>query len=237
MSNMKQIKDGKIRDVDIRLAFMERNLKFFEQPGIEFVNEFGINSTNIVDLAAFDFTREENGIKKPLFYGFEIKSETDNTKRLYNQLNAYISFFQVVYVIAHEKHIEEIEKILDGNKQFDKVGLIRVTKEGDEIKFEELRRARLYKPFYSLFVQNLDLEELRILAAKYNLPLEGSKKVILSRLRKFIKIDQIVEGIQNKVYKYYKWKCPACGSKIYYNKSGRDGLTHVCYKCNYKTYA
>ena len=45
---MKIKRDGKIRDVDIRLKFIERNIKFFEQPGFEFVNEFGINSTNIV---------------------------------------------------------------------------------------------------------------------------------------------------------------------------------------------
>ena len=227
MSNMKKVEDGKIRDVDIRLAFMERNLKFFEQPNMEFANEFGINSTNIVDLAGFDFT-------KKMFYGFEIKSEQDNTKRLYNQLNAYISFFQIVYVIAHEKHIEEIEYILDTNKQFSKVGLIKVSQ---ELEFTELRRARLYKPFYTLFIQNLDLEEVRLLAAQHNLPLEGSKKVLLSKLRRYVTMEEIYEGIHNKLHKYFIWKCPACGSKIYYNKSGRDGMTHVCYKCGYKTYA
>ena len=93
---MRAKNDGKIRDVDIRLAFIARNMGFFEQPGFEFVNEFGINSTNIIDLAAFDFNhKNDEGKEDPIFYGFEIKSEQDNVNRLYKQLNAYITFFQI----------------------------------------------------------------------------------------------------------------------------------------------
>ena len=113
MANMKIIRDGKMRDVDIRLKFIERNIKFFEQPGFEFVNEFGINSTNIVDLAAFDFNHKTNGKDDPIFYGFEIKSETDNTKRLEAQLNAYITFFHIIYVIVHEKLLNEVLELID----------------------------------------------------------------------------------------------------------------------------
>ena len=51
----KKKKDGKVRDINIRLAFIKRNIKFFEQENIEFCNEYGINSTNIVDFAGFDF--------------------------------------------------------------------------------------------------------------------------------------------------------------------------------------
>src|SRR5574344_2094762 len=115
MSNMKQIKDGKIRDVDIRKEFIRRNIKFFEQPNVEFVNEYGINSTNIVDLAAFDFNSN-------IFYGFEIKSEKDNTKRLYKQLNAYITFFHIVYVISFVSHTKEIMDIINAYPYFDTVG-------------------------------------------------------------------------------------------------------------------
>ena len=64
---MRAKNDGKIRDVDIRLAFIARNMGFFEQPGFEFVNEFGINSTNIIDLAAFDFNhKNDEGAVLPL---------------------------------------------------------------------------------------------------------------------------------------------------------------------------
>ena len=61
MTNPTDKKDGKVRDINIRLAFMKRNMKFFEQENMEFCNEYGINSTNVIDLAGFDF-------KNHLFY-------------------------------------------------------------------------------------------------------------------------------------------------------------------------
>ena len=67
MTNNTPKNDGKVRDIDIRLEFMKRNLKFFEQPDMEFVNEFGVNSTNVVDLAAFDF---KNNISSSLLFTF-----------------------------------------------------------------------------------------------------------------------------------------------------------------------
>ena len=67
MTNPTKKNDGKIRDINIRLAFMKRNLKFFEQDGMEFCNEYGINSTNVVDLAGFDFN-------KNIFYRFWAKA-------------------------------------------------------------------------------------------------------------------------------------------------------------------
>lgn len=233
MSNMKQKHDGKLRDVDIRLEFIKRNMAFFEQPGFEFVNEFGINSTNIVDLAAFDFThKREDGKDDPIFYGFEIKSETDNVDRLKKQLNAYITFFQIIYVIVHEKLLHEVEELIDANIQFSKVGIIKVDA---DLNFEQVRQAKRYKPFYSLFIQNLDLEELRILAAAHKLPLDCSKQVLLSKVRRYVTLDEIYTGIKNKLYRYFVWKCPICGSKLYYNQNNRGGRVHICYKCKHKT--
>lgn len=226
MTNTKKIKDGKIRDIDIRLAFMQRNMKFFEREGTEFVNEFGVNSTNVVDLACFDF-------QKKLFYGFEIKSEQDNTERLRKQLNAYITFFNIVYVITHCKHTEKVLAIIDKERQFNKVGVIEVD---SNLTFNQIRAAKLYKPVYWLFIQNLDLDELRLLSANHDLPLEGNKQTLLGRLRKCVKEDEIYEGLNNKLHKYYLRKCPSCGSKLYYNKTGRSGTLHVCYKCGKQMY-
>ena len=61
--------EKKLRDWDIRQEFVKRNLDFFKS--MTFVNEMGVNSKNIVDLAALDFD-------KNIFYGFEIKSEVDS---------------------------------------------------------------------------------------------------------------------------------------------------------------
>ena len=220
MTNPTKKNDGKVRDINIRLAFMKRNLKFFEQDGMEFCNEYGINSTNVVDLAGFDFN-------KNIFYGFEIKSEQDNVDRLYKQLNSYITFFNFVYVITYENHLSEVLEIIDAHKQFDKVGIMVVNK---KLQFKEIRRARKYQQVYFMFINNLDLEELRILAAEHNMELSGNKQQLLGPLRRYVPLEDVFKGIQNKIRKYRTWKCPCCESRLYYNK--KNG--HVCYKCGYE---
>ena len=220
MTNPTKKNDGKIRDINIRLAFMKRNLKFFEQDGMEFCNEYGINSTNVVDLAGFDFN-------KNIFYGFEIKSEQDNTDRLYKQLNSYITFFNFVYVITYENHLSEVLSIIDSHKQFDKVGVMVVNK---ELQFKEIRRARKYQQVYFMFISNLDLEELRLLAVGHNIDLSGNKKQLLGALRRYVPLEEVFKGIQNKIRKYRTWKCPRCDSRLYYNRKD----SHICYKCGYE---
>ena len=220
MTNPTKKNDGKVRDINIRLAFMKRNLKFFEQDGMEFCNEYGINSTNVVDLAGFDFN-------KNIFYGFEIKSEQDNTDRLYKQLNSYITFFNFVYVITYENHLSEVLEIVDSHKQFDKVGVMVVNK---ELQFKEIRRARKYQQVYFMFISNLDLEELRLLAVGHNIDLSGNKKQLLGALRRYVPLEEVFKGIQNKIRKYRTWKCPRCDSRLYYNRKN----SHICYKCGYE---
>lgn len=220
MTNPTKKNDGKIRDINIRLAFMKRNLKFFEQDGMEFCNEYGINSTNVVDLAGFDFN-------KNIFYGFEIKSEQDNMDRLYKQLNSYITFFNFVYVITYENHLSEVLNIVDSHKQFDKVGVMVVNK---ELQFKEIRRARKYQQVYFMFISNLDLEELRLLAVGHNIDLSGNKKQLLGALRRYVPLEEVFKGIQNKIRKYRTWKCPRCDSRLYYNRKD----SHICYKCGYE---
>ena len=220
MTNPTKKNDGKIRDINIRLAFMKRNLKFFEQDGMEFCNEYGINSTNVVDLAGFDFN-------KNICYGFEIKSEQDNTDRLYKQLNSYITFFNFVYVITYENHLSEVLEIVDSHKQFDKVGVMVVNK---ELQFKEIRRARKYQQVYFMFISNLDLEELRLLAVGHNIDLSGNKKQLLGALRRYVPLEEVFKGIQNKIRKYRTWKCPRCDSRLYYNRKD----SHICYKCGYE---
>ena len=199
---------------------MKRNLKFFEQDGMEFCNEYGINSTNVVDLAGFDFN-------KNIFYGFEIKSEQDNTDRLYKQLNSYITFFNFVYVITYENHLSEVLEIVDSHKQFDKVGVMVVNK---ELQFKEIRRARKYQQVYFMFISNLDLEELRLLAVGHNIDLSGNKKQLLGALRRYVPLEEVFKGIQNKIRKYRTWRCPRCDSHLYYNRKD----SHICYKCGYE---
>lgn len=208
-------------DKDIRFKFIEENKDFFKGNNKEFVNEFGINKTNVVDLASFDFSNNT-------FYGFEIKSEKDNIKRLYKQLTAYITFFQIVYVVSHEKHVPHIIDMINSNRHLNKVGLIKVN---SSLKFEELKRGSLYKPFYDTFINNLDLEEVKMICEDKGLSQEGSKKVLISKIKRFTTLEEIYKGLHNKLKKYYVKKCEVCGSNLYYNKIVAGNKKSFCYEC------
>lgn len=209
-----------IGDKEIRLKFIQDNKDFFKGDNKEFVNEYGINKTNIVDLASFDFSNN-------IFYGFEIKSEKDNTKRLLKQLTSYVTFFQIVYVVTHEKHLDKVFEIVS-KKHLDKVGIIKVD---SNLNFEEIKRASKYKPFYPTFISNLDLEEIRILCESKGIPLEGSKKILLGKVKRYTSIEDIYKGLHNKLRRYHVKSCEICKSNLYYNKLVSGDKHSYCYEC------
>ena len=214
-----KVKD--ITDKVIRFEFIKRNLDFFKGDNKEFVNEYGINSSNVVDLASFDFNNN-------IFYGFEIKSARDNLKRLKKQLSNYLTFFNIIYIVAYDRHLEGIEEILNENKVFDKVGIILVDK---DLNFKEYKQAKLYKPFYDKFIKNLDMEELRYLCESKGLNPLGSKNSLVSQLKRLTKLEEIYEGIHNKLKRYHVKHCAKCGSNLYYNKLEFGNKRSYCYEC------
>ena len=122
MSGVK--KDNRLRDPDIRQAFIKSNLDFFKKNS--FVNEMGINSKSIADIASLDFANN-------VLYGFEIKSEVDSLARLYKQMVQYTAFFNIVYVVAHFKHTKAILDLIEHATFARNVGLIEVSQ---DLKFE-----------------------------------------------------------------------------------------------------
>lgn len=207
-------------DMDIRRAFLERNKEFFKSN--IFANEFGINSTNVVDFASFDF-------KKNVFYGFEIKSPRDNLTRLYKQLTAYTTFFNIVYLIVHDKHLEEAMDMIDTYEHFRKIGVIRLD---DNLTFEEVKQASKYTPFFDLFIRNLDMEDVRNLCESNGIPTIGyNKKQLTMRLKTRITIPQMYEGIRHKLEKYHVKKCPRCGSNLFFNRREGSDTMSVCFEC------
>lgn len=211
----------KIKDWEIRKEFIKRNLDFFKST--TFVNEMGVNSKNIVDVAALDF-------KKNIFYGFEIKSEADNLQRLFKQLSTYVTFFNIVYVVAHEKHTEAITALLENNPFMRKIGHIVVT---SDLQFSEIKKAQYAEPRFDTFIRNLDMEELGSLCESKGqyLGWEG-KSLLVDKVKRLVTMDEIYKHMQNKVMKYYYKECPKCGSTLYYNKRNKYGkLVSHCYEC------
>jgi len=212
---------SKMKDREIREAFIKRNLDFFKN--VTFVNEMGVNSKNIVDLAALDFN-------KNIFYGFEIKSEADSLQRLYKQLATYTSFFNIVYVVAHCKHTEAVFALLDSHGFMRNVGYIEVS---SDLEFKELRKAKYRKPRFDNFIRNLDMEELSSLCESKGQYLGWeSKNLLVDKVKRFVTLDEIYDHMHNKVIRYFSKECPKCHSKLYYNKRNRKGkLISYCYEC------
>lgn len=213
----------KLKDRDIRVAFLKRNLDFFHNN--VFANEFGINSTNVVDLASFDFN-------KNIFYGFEIKSPRDNLARLYKQLSSYVTFFNIVYLVCHKKFTEEALEIINTHRHLTNVGIVEVT---DELDFTEVRRAKMNRPFFDLFIKNMELEDLRLICETKGLDPEGNKRQLVSSLKLHISIEEIYQGLYKKLEKHHIKKCPNCGSNLWYNKraNGEENKTY-CFECEHE---
>lgn len=211
----------KIKDWAIRKEFIKRNLDFFKST--TFVNELGVNSKNIVDLAALDF-------KKNIFYGFEIKSEADNLQRLFKQLATYTTFFHIVYVVSHEVHTKAINALIENNPFMRNVGYIEVT---SDMNFKELKKAKYSSPRFDTFIRNLDLEELSSLCESKGQYLGWeSKSLLVNKIKRLVTMDEIYKHMENKIMRYFYKTCPNCGSHLYYNKRNRNGqLVSHCYEC------
>ena len=164
-----------------------------------------------------------------MFYGFEIKSPRDNLTRLYKQLTAYTTFFNIVYLIVHDKHLEEAMEMIDTYEHFRKIGVIRLD---DNLNFEEVKQASKYTPFFDLFIRNLDMEDVRNLCESNGIPTIGyNKKQLTMRLKTRITIPQMYEGIRHKLEKYHVKKCPRCGSNLFFNRREGSDTMSVCFEC------
>ena len=215
------VKRKQLKDIDIRKEFIKRNIDFFKS--ITFVNEMGVNSKNIVDLAALDFDRN-------IFYGFEIKSEADSLKRLPKQLSTYSTFFNILYVVAHHKHTEGIMKFFEANPFTRNMGYIEVS---DDLDFKELRKATFVLPRFDSFIRNLDIEELEsICESKGQYQGWENKSLLVDKIKRSTSMDEVYEHMHTKVERYFHKKCPKCGSSLCYNKKDRTGhkKTH-CFEC------
>ncbi len=70
-------------------------------------------------------------------YAYEIKTELDNTNRLLDQIYDYISVFEFVNVVIHQKHLKKIRSIIPR-----KVGIIVYKFTDGEIIFEYIRKPK-----------------------------------------------------------------------------------------------
>jgi hypothetical protein len=209
------------RDRDIRVAFVNRNKNFFKKEGNFFVNEYGVSSKVITDLALFDFINN-------IFYCWEIKSEKDSLKRIEKQLLNYTSFFNVVYVICASKHINELVNFLNNKSYCRNVGIIEVD---NSLNFKEIKKATYNKGFFDTFIKNLDFIEVQSLCESFNIKPLGNKNNLISILKQKVSYNDICKSLKKKVHRYFYKKCSICNSTLYYNKTINGQRDSYCFEC------
>ena len=115
---------------------------------------------------------------------------------------------------------------------FRKVGVIRLD---DNLNFEEIKQASMYKPFFDLFIRNLEMEDVRNLCEANGIPTIGyNKKQLTMRLKTIISVQQMYDGIRHKLEKYHVKKCPNCGSNLFYNRREGSDTMSVCFECGWE---
>jgi hypothetical protein len=93
-----------------------------------FINEFRVGNS-IADMVMF------NGSSK----AFEIKTELDSNKRLFNQLEDYKKIFNECYVVVHES---QIEKYIANDVS---IGIIALFENPRSLKIQEIKKATVNK--------------------------------------------------------------------------------------------
>lgn len=218
----KKVKDENVfYDKDIRKKFLNNNLDFFRKENTITVNEFGITKKRIADIFHFDFTNNTSTI-------FEIKSQNDNTNRLEGQLNIYTSYANIVYVVAHENHIDKINDLLSRKLYGKNVGIIVVD---NSLNFKELKQATYTNCFFDTFIRNLDKEELELLCEEKGIKAYGSKSNIIGYLKRKVDYNELILSLRNKLNKFYTKECEKCGSNLYYNKYINNSKHSFCFEC------
>lgn len=170
-----------VSEVELRDALRERLVGMLGQQAL-IIEELGIeNGTARIDMAVIG-----DGLS-----GYEIKSDFDNSYRLYNQIHSYNRVFEHIYIVTGPQSGEEIEPFLPSWW-----GIMRAKRDSEGVvTLWELRAPKHNSGVdpYSL-LSFLKREELNQLGIQYELPtkiLKGGKFALTEKLAEILSIDSI----------------------------------------------
>jgi len=188
---MIKLKDNDIRDVLLNDLYT----KYSNDADTKIVNEMGIlHGQSRVDVAVI------NGV----FQGYEIKSESDNLKRLPSQINDYNLVFDRMYIVTQRKHLKEVRNIIP--KWW---GIILVTKNNNTLCLKKIRQGRANPSTNSIALSNLLWREeaISILKEKglHKGYLSKPKKVIYQRLSENVSHNELKAMVSEKLRTRESW--------------------------------
>lgn len=170
-----------VSEVELRDALRERLVGMLGQQAL-IMEELGIeNGAARIDMAVIDDSLS----------GYEIKSDFDNSHRLYNQIHSYNRVFEHIYIVTGSQSGEEIEPFLPSWW-----GIMRAKRDSEGVVTLWELRASTYNSGvdpYSL-LSFLKREEINQLGMQYELPtkiIKGGKFALTEKLAETLPIDSI----------------------------------------------
>ena len=188
----------KILDIDIRHKMKSSILKdFIIDDQSRIVEEFALCYVDArIDIAVI------NGS----LYGYEIKSESDDLRRLPSQMMAYLKIFDYLTVVTSENHINEVFITSPGQ-----CGIVLV-KRDDTSKQSNLTEIR--PPLKNEFIEKQALIQLlwkdELLDVLSNYQIRGykskSKPLLWDIISDLVPIDEISTIVREKIKARSNWR-------------------------------
>jgi hypothetical protein len=187
-----------MNDVLIRQNFRIKNLRTYKADKEALViEELGLNHGK---------SRADIAVLNGRFIGYEIKSNNDSLRRLDDQIKAYNSVFDEVYVVVGDRYSDTIHQRLPLWW-----GIIKVTNNNTEgIDFEIIRKARTNKHVDPISVARLLWrdEVLEVLKQRQISPkiLRQPRAILYQHLVDTLNISEIRKMVRDFLKKRKNWR-------------------------------
>lgn len=188
---MRILKDNDIREVLLK----ELHCKYSNEKDTKIVNEMGVlHGQSRVDVAVI------NGI----LHGYEIKSESDNLRRLPSQIKDYNLVFDRMTIVVQHKYLQEVRTMIP---QW--WGILLVTRRGEKINIREVRKGKVNPKVDSFALSHLLWrdEALELLRERglHKGYLSKPKKVIYTRLSQSVEVNELREYVSKQLRSREQW--------------------------------
>lgn len=181
----------KLRDQDVREVLLELlSSEHRDEPDTRIINELGID---------FGASRVDVAVVNGILHGYEIKSESDNLKRLPKQMEYYNRLFERLTIVVDEKYFDEVKETVPSWW-----GITLVKKNNGKVKLVNKRKGRLKSSQdKDLLLKLLWKDELEKLIDVLGYP-KKLKRLTKSQLLEIFSSERDIDVIKNFVYSSLK---------------------------------
>ncbi|CAM5213648.1 hypothetical protein CDEF62S_00380 [Castellaniella defragrans] len=178
-------------------------LRGVEDDGAAFISEMFIG----------DFSRRADlVVANGHLAAYEIKSASDNLKRLEGQIAVYLTYFEYLTIVCASRHVDGVRRLVP-----QKVGISVIGRDG---KFSQIRNPRRSRPTAENLLELLPVSELYGLLRSHQLPVHHRlRRELISQCMEFKYCD-----IRAFVLSYFKRRADIIKKRKFLDAKYKDGL-------------